>query len=214
MIARVVPLTRTRAVRGAFDYLLPNGDEQVAVGSVLRVPFGGQRPLGVVVELADGSELEPGRLAEPDQVLAVSLPDEMVALAVWMAHEYCSTTARALTLMLAPGTGGRDRGHACAGRRADARRVRGPDRLGRPPDRAPARPARGACSCSGPTARVRARHRRVCGGSRGADWSGSSPACARGARWRGRSATAAAVAPALTDDQRARAGAAAPRDRG
>ncbi len=104
MIARVVPLTRTRAVRGAFDYLLPNGDQPVAVGSVLRVPFGGQRPLGVVVELADVSELEPDRLAEPDHVLAVSLPDEMVALAVWMAREYCSTTARALSLMLAPGT--------------------------------------------------------------------------------------------------------------
>jgi primosomal protein N' (replication factor Y) len=105
MIARVVPLTRTRAVRGAFDYRLSNGDRDVEVGSVLRVPFGGQRPLGVVVELADSSELEPDRLAEPDQVLAVSLPDEMVALAVRMGREYCSTTARALSLMLAPGTG-------------------------------------------------------------------------------------------------------------
>jgi primosomal protein N' (replication factor Y) (superfamily II helicase) len=104
MIARVVPLTRTRALDRPFDYALGDNDGRVGVGSVLRVPFGGQRPLGVVVELADSSELEPDRLVEPDQVLAVSLPDEMVALAAWMAREYCSTTARALTLMLAPGT--------------------------------------------------------------------------------------------------------------
>src|ERR1700727_3669513 len=104
MIARVVPLTRTRALDRPFDYALGDDDGRVGVGSVLRVPFGGQRPLGVVVELADSSELEPDRLVEPDEGLAVSLPHEMVARAAWMAREYCSTTARALTLMLAPGT--------------------------------------------------------------------------------------------------------------
>ncbi len=103
MIARVVPLTRTRAIRGSFDYALADG-QTVAVGSVLRVPFGRQRSLGVVVELARESELDPERLAEPEEVLAVSIPDEMVALAEWMGREYCSTTARALSLMLAPGT--------------------------------------------------------------------------------------------------------------
>ena len=105
MIARVVPLTRTRAVRGAFDYRLPAGREPVQVGSVLRVPFGGRRALGVVVELTERSELEPDRLAEPEAVLAASIPEPMVALAEWMAHEYCSTPARALSLMLAPGAG-------------------------------------------------------------------------------------------------------------
>ena len=105
MIARVVPLTRTRAVRGAFDYRLPAGGEPVHVGSVLRVPFGRQRALGVVIELTEQSELEPDRLAEPEAVLAASIPEPMVALAEWMAHEYCSTPARALSLMLAPGAG-------------------------------------------------------------------------------------------------------------
>ncbi len=103
MIARVVPLTRTRAIRGSFDYAL-GADQTVAVGSVLRVPFGRQRSLGVVIELAGESELDPERLVEPEEVLPVSIPDEMVALAVWMGREYCSTTARALSLMLAPGT--------------------------------------------------------------------------------------------------------------
>ena len=81
MIARVVPLTRTRAVRGAFDYRRPAGGEPVHVGSVLRVPFGRQRALGVVIELTEQSELEPDRLAEPEAVLAASIPEPMVALA-------------------------------------------------------------------------------------------------------------------------------------
>ena len=61
------------------------------MGSVLRVPFGGRRALGVVIELTERSELEPDRLAEPEAVLAASIPEPMVALAEWMAHEYCST---------------------------------------------------------------------------------------------------------------------------
>jgi primosomal protein N' (replication factor Y) len=104
MIARVEPLTRTRAVRGPFDYLLaPAQEAGVTVGSVLRVPFGGRRSLGVVVELAERSELAPERLAQPEAVLPVGLGPDLVALAGWMAREYCSTQARALSLMLAPG---------------------------------------------------------------------------------------------------------------
>jgi primosomal protein N' (replication factor Y) len=103
-IARVQPLTRTRAVRGPFDYRLASGQEPVDVGSLLRIPFGRQRSLGVVVELADRSELAPERLAEPEAVLPGSIPPDLVELAEWMAREYCSTPARALTLTLGPGT--------------------------------------------------------------------------------------------------------------
>jgi primosomal protein N' (replication factor Y) len=103
-IARVEPLTRTRAVRGPFDYRLGAGQEEVGVGSLLRVKFGRQRTLGVVVGLADQSELEPERLSEPEAVLPGSIPPDLVALAGWMAREYCSTPARALGLTLAPGT--------------------------------------------------------------------------------------------------------------
>jgi primosomal protein N' (replication factor Y) (superfamily II helicase) len=104
VIARVQPLTRTRAVRGPFDYRLAADQGQVSVGSLLRVPFGSRSTLGVVVELAETSELAPGRLAEPEAVLPVSIGADLVELAAWMAREYCSTPARALTLMLAPGT--------------------------------------------------------------------------------------------------------------
>ena len=49
MIAKVEPLTTARALRGPFDYRLPAAFEEVAVGTVLRVPFGRRRMLGVVV---------------------------------------------------------------------------------------------------------------------------------------------------------------------
>ena len=52
-IARVEPLTLTRAVRGPFDYRLRPEQADVGVGSLLRVPFGGRTTLGVVLELAD-----------------------------------------------------------------------------------------------------------------------------------------------------------------
>jgi primosomal protein N' (replication factor Y) len=105
VIARVEPLTRTRAVRGPFDYRLdPEQHAGVGVGSVLEVPFGGRRALGVVIALASDSELELERLAFPHRVLAASIPADLVELAAWMAREYCSTPARALSLALAPGT--------------------------------------------------------------------------------------------------------------
>jgi primosomal protein N' (replication factor Y) len=104
MIARVQPLTRTRAVRGPFDYAVPDTMAgEVAVGSLLRVPFARRSALGVVVELTDRSELEPDRLSEPERVIGAGLTPELVSLAEWMAREYCSTPARALSLMLPAG---------------------------------------------------------------------------------------------------------------
>ncbi|MGH2924571.1 MAG: replication restart helicase PriA [Solirubrobacterales bacterium] len=104
-IARVEPLTSARALRGPFDYLLPERLGAVDVGSVLLVPFGRQRLLGVVVEVAETSELAPERLAEPIQALAAGATPELVRLGRWIARQYCSTPARALELVLPPGVG-------------------------------------------------------------------------------------------------------------
>ncbi|MDE3070070.1 MAG: primosomal protein N' [Acidobacteriota bacterium] len=103
-IAKIEPLTSTRALRGPFDYALPAGlGEPVDVGSLLVVPFGRRELLGVVVGMAGESDLPAERLLEPRDVLSANLPAELVALAQWMAREYCSTPARALSLMLPPG---------------------------------------------------------------------------------------------------------------
>jgi primosomal protein N' (replication factor Y) len=124
VIAKVVPLTRTRAVRGLFDYRLgtfagavdraggvslgalaevPDDSGTVGIGSVVRVPFGGRPVTGVVAGLASDSEVSEDRLADIVAVLPVRLPPDLVDLALWMAGEYCSTPARALSVILPPG---------------------------------------------------------------------------------------------------------------
>ncbi len=111
MIAQVEPLTPARALRGPFDYRVPVEMEGVEVGSMLVVPFGSRRLLGVVVGLAESSEVPPERLVEPLQALGRGVPAELVRLGLWVAEEYCSTPARGLALVLPPGTGtGKSRG--------------------------------------------------------------------------------------------------------
>jgi primosomal protein N' (replication factor Y) len=101
-IAKVEPLTTARSLRGPFDYRLPEGLGDVDVGSVLVVPFGPRRLTGVVVGLAGESEVAPEKLAAPLEALELGVPRDLVALALWMADEYCSTPARALSLVLPP----------------------------------------------------------------------------------------------------------------
>jgi primosomal protein N' (replication factor Y) len=101
-VVRVEPLVTARALRGPFDYLRPDG---ARVGSLLEVPFAGRRLPAVVTGLADDSEHE---LAEPLRVLPDSLPPDLVELGLWMAREYASTPARALSLLLPP-RGARER---------------------------------------------------------------------------------------------------------
>src|SRR4051794_16601919 len=78
---------------------------ELDVGSVVRVPFGPRRILGVVVEIAETSELPPERLAEPLEALEAGATPELVRLGLWVAREYCSTPSRGLQLVLPPGTG-------------------------------------------------------------------------------------------------------------
>jgi len=103
LIARVIPLTQTRAIRGLFDYSLTSALEAAGVGSLLRVPFAGRTILAVVAEMADTSEVPPEKLATAEALLPAALPPDLVQLAVWMAHEYCSTPARALEVVLPAG---------------------------------------------------------------------------------------------------------------
>ena len=98
-------MTTARALRGPFDYRLPQElrGGAVDVGSMLVVPFGRREVLGVVVGLADSSEVAAEKLLAPLRALELGVPAEMVALADWIAAEYCSTIARALALVLPPG---------------------------------------------------------------------------------------------------------------
>jgi primosomal protein N' (replication factor Y) (superfamily II helicase) len=99
-------MTTARALRGPFDYLLPPElRAEVTVGSMLVVPFGRRKILGVVTALSEHSEVSQEKLLEPLRALdegPPTLPIDLVALAEWLAEEYCSTLARALALVLPP----------------------------------------------------------------------------------------------------------------
>ena len=85
---------------------------------MLVVPFGRREVLGVVVGLADSSKVAEKKLLAPLRALELGVPVDLVALAEWIAAEYCSTTARALGLVLPPGAARRLSGRK---RRAVAR---------------------------------------------------------------------------------------------
>src|SRR5207253_2023612 len=68
----------------------------------LVVPFGRREILGVVVGVSEHSELPEDRLLAPLRALELGTSAEMVALAQWVAREYCSTPARSLSLVLPP----------------------------------------------------------------------------------------------------------------
>jgi primosomal protein N' (replication factor Y) len=95
-VVQVEPITTARALRGPFDYLAPAG---AAVGMRLVVPFGHRDVPAVVTALADDSEHDPAAVR---RIVDPALPADLVQLAFWLADEYCSTPARALSLMLPP----------------------------------------------------------------------------------------------------------------
>ncbi|HXW59116.1 MAG TPA: primosomal protein N' [Solirubrobacteraceae bacterium] len=120
VIARVEPMMTSRALRGPFDYRLPEElrGGVVDVGSMLVVPFGRRKVLGVVVGMSDSSEVATQKLLAPLRALELGVPPELVSLADWVAREYCSTLARALGLVLPPD----------ATRRLGGRRRKAPER--------------------------------------------------------------------------------------
>jgi primosomal protein N' (replication factor Y) len=96
-------MTTARALRGPFDYLLPPElRAEVTVGSMLVVPFGRREILGVVTALSEHSEVSEEKLLAPLRALELGVPIDLVALAEWLAKEYCSTLARAFALVLPP----------------------------------------------------------------------------------------------------------------
>ena len=92
--ASVYPLVTARAVAREFTYEVPEG---VAVGAIVRVPFGRSRARGIVVSLHDAAP--DGVDARPIESVIGEIPATLVELALWIADYYGSTPARALALV-------------------------------------------------------------------------------------------------------------------
>ncbi len=80
-------MTTARALRGPFDYRLPEElrGGVVDVGSMLVVPFARRQVLGVVVGLSERSEVSEEKLLAPLRALELGVPVELVGLAQWIA---------------------------------------------------------------------------------------------------------------------------------
>ncbi len=92
--ASVYPLVTARAVAREFTYEVP---ADVAVGAIVRVPFGRSRARGIVVSLHDSAP--DGVDARPIEAVIGEIPATLVELALWIADYYGSTPARALALV-------------------------------------------------------------------------------------------------------------------
>ena len=136
-------MTTARALRGPFDYRLPEELREARSTSARcsSCRSAAARSSAWSSALADSSEIAEEKLLAPLRALELGVPADLVALAEWLAEEYCSTIARALALVLPPGATrrlsgrkrrGAARARAPAGRRAHARSRRAHRRAAAP----------------------------------------------------------------------------------
>lgn len=96
---------KTRSLQQPFDYRVPAGmSVPPGVGSVVLVPFGRQKALGIVCNLKPSSDLPGSRLVDIEAVVDYpAVPASLVGLALWIASFYYCSPAAALGLVLPPG---------------------------------------------------------------------------------------------------------------
>ena len=95
-----------------FSYRVPDGLD-VSVGQLVRVPFGARTLQGVVISIADSSQVPPAETRDiADLVFEEPLLDEIhLNLASWMSDYYMCSLFDAVTPMLPPGSRVRARIH-------------------------------------------------------------------------------------------------------
>jgi len=85
-----------------FTFGIPQSLEpRISLGTPVRVPFGRQTSLGFVVRLAEQVDRRVRLIAAVEDRLPV-LPEDLVALAWWMAGHYVCTVGEAVAAMLPP----------------------------------------------------------------------------------------------------------------
>lgn len=88
----ILRLALPSPLRRLFDYLPPKGavEEQLRPGVRLRVPFGRREVIGVLIEVAQETEVPPDKLRKALQLLdeRPSLPSALFELCQWSAQYY------------------------------------------------------------------------------------------------------------------------------
>lgn len=104
-VASVYIQLKTRSLAKPFDYRVPAGyDGSLDIGSVVLVPFGRQKVLGIVGALSSSSQLPSSRLVDIEDVIEYpAVPEPLIRLALWIADYYYCSPAVALGLVLPPG---------------------------------------------------------------------------------------------------------------
>ncbi len=91
-------------LQGAFDYLPPEGCEIGAVrpGMRIRIPFGRTHRVGILLEIATQTDVEPTRLKRATEILdsEPSMPASILALAQWASRYYHHPVGEALVTAL------------------------------------------------------------------------------------------------------------------
>src|SRR5665811_1477422 len=87
---QVTPLLGVRNLgREAFDYLVPEGfRDEIAVGSLVAIPFGHRMIDGVVTAVGTAGDVDPARLRPIAAVGSRRVPAELAELAAVMSAHY------------------------------------------------------------------------------------------------------------------------------
>src|SRR5665811_820323 len=104
-IASIYIQHRTRSLGQPFDYRIPERlAGEVINGSVVLVPLGRQKALGIVAALSLTSKIAESRLVEIAELVDYPpIPEPLIELALWVSDYYYCAPATALTLVLPPG---------------------------------------------------------------------------------------------------------------
>ena len=101
MYAELIVDIKSEALDRAYTYLVPEGME-LAPGDKVSVPFGRQEKTAYVLSLSEETDYDAGRIREIRSKVegAVSVKEQLLALAVWMSEEYSTTLNQCLKTVL------------------------------------------------------------------------------------------------------------------
>ena len=104
-MARVYIQLKTRALGSPLDYSIPARlAARTGKGTIVLVPLGRQKALGIVASVEGTSEVLPEKRSDIEAVIDFPpLPAALLDLALWISEYYYCSPAAALSLVLPPG---------------------------------------------------------------------------------------------------------------